>query len=269
MAVNNKFIIRKIVTSEQFFVLYSRVTRRPFAICDTETYDDQVNIYDSEERVKEAAKPFLQNGYVVYAVSYPKDKMRQFFAEAHAFGFNQVVFYDEGGRSCIDINEILPKPDFSKLPPQKQPLLNPSLQLSSLYFMQELGRQVPQEKKENVQELEEELAANLSKARLMLPVVIKGREKPHAGMKLEPGNFEIAYVRNKDGKAYIPVFSDVVEFQLFNKEKKFQGILTSIDKVSQLVKGDFQGVVYNPASMGLQLTPKMIDGILKRFFEFE
>lgn len=266
MAVDNKFLIRKIKGLAKAYVMFSRVTRHPFAVCDEETFDDQLWLFSTEESVKDTAQKFLEKGYPIYGVTFEKERLGIFFAEAHALGFNQVVFMDGDRKSCVGLVEIIPEPDFSKLPVERRPVLNPALQLSSLYFMQELSRQIPAEEKTNLQELEEELAANLSKSRLMIPVVGKKLFKP--GDKLEKGSFDLTFVKDKEGVMFLPVFSDVLEFNLFNDKKQFQGVVMTIDQLRPLVQGKCEGMIVNPRSMALKLTPKMIDGILKRFFEF-
>ena len=42
MTVDKVFIIKKLQNLEEMFVVYSSVTRMPFATCDEETYNDQV-----------------------------------------------------------------------------------------------------------------------------------------------------------------------------------------------------------------------------------
>ena len=266
MAVDNKFLVKKIKGLAKAFVMFSRVTRHPFAICDEETFDDQLWLFSTEQGVKDTAQKFLEKGYPIYGVTFEKEKLGSFFAEAHALGLNQIVFMDGDRKSCVSLTEIMPEPDFSNLPVERQPVLNPSLQLSSLYFMQELSRQIPAEEKTNLQELEEELAANLSKSRLMIPVVGKKLFKP--GDKLEQGSFDLTFVKDKEGVMFLPVFMDVLEFNLFNDKKQFQGVVMTIDQLRPLVQGQCKGMIVNPRSMALKLTPKMIDGILKRFFEF-
>ena len=49
----------------------------------------------------------------------------------------------------------------SKIEPAKRPLLNPTLELSGIYFMQELRRPVEKDQHGNLRELEEELIVNL------------------------------------------------------------------------------------------------------------
>lgn len=52
--------------------------------------------------------------------------------------------------------------------PAKRPLINPTLQLSGIYFMQELRRPVEKEEHKNLRALEEELIANLKKSHFLV-----------------------------------------------------------------------------------------------------
>ena len=48
----------------------------------------------------------------------------------------------------IDLEKIVRKPDLSQMEPAKRPLINPTLQLSGIYFMQELRRPVEKEEQQ-------------------------------------------------------------------------------------------------------------------------
>ena len=138
-----------------------------------------------------------------------------------------------------------------------------------LYFLQELSRRIPEEQKdqEQLKELEEELAANMAKAQFLVPIRLDEPLKP--GEKLEPGKFKLTMVNTKEGEQFLPVFSDVKEYALFNKDNQYQGILMTIENLRQLIKDPCKGLMLNPNSIALRLNAKMVDGILQRFFEFE
>ena len=44
-----KELIQKIQTREEVFALFSRATRQPFVICDAESFNDQVWIFENQE----------------------------------------------------------------------------------------------------------------------------------------------------------------------------------------------------------------------------
>ena len=98
-----------------------------------------------------------------------------------------------------------------KMEPAKRPVLNPALQLSGIYFMQELRRPVEKEEHKNLRALEEELIANIKKSQFL--VAMERNEE-------EPKKINIPYLKNKDGQILQPVFSDIMEFEKFAKRQK-------------------------------------------------
>ena len=91
-------------------------------------------------------------------------------------------------------------------------MLNPSLQLSGIYFMQELRRPVEKEEHKNLRALEEELIANLKKSQFL--VAMERNEE-------EPKKINIPYLKNKEGQILQPVFSDVWNLKNLQKVKNF------------------------------------------------
>lgn len=269
MTVDNKFILRKLQSLKNATIVYSTVTKHPFVVCDEKTYDDEIMLFADVNEMQEAVKPYVADGYLLHGVTVPQDKLGKFLSECFSVGVNQLVFHENGTRFSVSLDKIVIRPDYSKLPVEKRPLLNPQLQLSVIYFLQELSRRIPEEKKdqEHLKELEEELAANIAKAQFLVPIKLDEPLKP--GEKLEPGKFKLTMVNTKEGEQFLPIFADVKEYSLFNKDNQYQGILMTIDNLRQLIKDPCKGLMLNPNSIGLRLNAKMVDGILQRFFEFE
>ena len=61
----------------------------------------------------------------------------------HLLGVNEIVFAEEAQISKIPLEQLVVQKDYSKLPKNQQPLLNPQMQLTGLYFMQEVQRGIP------------------------------------------------------------------------------------------------------------------------------
>ena len=68
----------------------------------------------------------------------------------------------------IEFSKFVKIPDFSKVPDNQRPLFNPELQLSSIYFFQEVKRPGVTPDKEKLEPLAEEMYANLAKAKFLL-----------------------------------------------------------------------------------------------------
>ena len=66
-------------------------------------------------------------------------------------------------------------PDYNKLPEKQRPILNPQLQLSAIYFLQELRKPGVEPDKEALKELEEEMSVDLVKSTYLMPVEVRKR----------------------------------------------------------------------------------------------
>ena len=111
-----------------------------------------------------------------------------------------MIWADGEDRTEVDLTDIARQADFSKLEPAKRPLFNSTLQLSGIYFMQELRRPVKKEERKNMRELEEELIANLVKSDFLI-AMDKDPEDPH--------KVNIPFLKNKEGDVLQPAFSDI------------------------------------------------------------
>lgn len=149
---------------EEVFVAYSQATRLPYVTCDEETFNDQARIFATEEEIKEYGKQLLEDKILLMGMKYEKKDYPRLYGTLYAIGVNSVIWIDGEEKIEIEIGKIANQRDMSKIEPSKRPLLNPSLELSGIYFMQELRRPVKQEEHKNIRELEEELIANLRKA---------------------------------------------------------------------------------------------------------
>lgn len=253
-----KELIKKIQTSEAVFTIFSRATRQPFVFCDPETYNDQVWIFESKEDLEEAAKPLAERKNPVAAIKVENKSFLNFYTTLYTLGVNSIVFHEHQKKTELELEEIVKKPDFSALPEEKRPLLNPQLQLSGIYFMQEFRRGGELKEKENIAELEEEVAANLVKSKYLLAV----EKKPEDG---EQKNMQVPYIKNQNGDVYQPVFTDAEEFRKFNKEKKFQALMVTFENLEKVLIPAAKGAVVNPNGFNL-IVPKERIGALKQRF---
>ena len=172
-----KELIQKIQTREEVFALFSRATRQPFVICDAESFNDQVWIFENQEDLEKAAQPIAAEKNAVAGIKVENKSFLNFYTTLYTLGVNSVVYHEKDKTTELELEEIVKKPDFSVLPEEKRPLLNPQLQLSAIYFMQEFRRDVEMEEKKSLPELEEEVAANVVKSKFLLAVEKKGEEE--------------------------------------------------------------------------------------------
>lgn len=251
-----KELIHKIQTREEIFALFSRATRQPFVICDAESFNDQVWIFENKEDLEMAAQPIAAEKNAIGGIKVENKSFLNFYTTLYTLGVNSIVYHEKDRKTEFELEEIVKKPDFSVLPAEKRPLFNPQLQLSALYFMQEFRRDVEMSKKQSLPELEEEVAANVVKSKFLLAVEKKEEKEK---------NVQIPYVKNGNGDIFQPVFTDVEEFRRFNREGKFQALQVNFENMEKVVIPIAKGIVINPSSFDLILPKEKIGALKKRF----
>lgn len=264
MAVDKSFFVKSIQRKPDFIVAYCGYTNMPFVLCDPDTFNDQVWIFDTEELLQEFAKAYTERKILLRGIKYLNKDFLGFFSLLFAIGVNELVFVNQAGKQLIEMEELVKKPDYSKLPPEKQPIFNPELQLTGLYFMQEMSRPVPIEEKSGLQEMEEELAANLSKGRYILPVELLPGPDSDAN-KLKNRQYRIPILKNKNGDVLQPLFTDMPELAKFNKGNQFKALVVPFGHLPRLLVKDSRGFVLNPAGFHIAMPRELIEGLLKRF----
>lgn len=260
--VDQTFIIKKLQSKEEVFVIFSHPTNMPFVECDPETFDDQVYILTDEKSVQEFAKEYTDKKILLKAVKITQSQLAGMYNSFYAIGANAIVFHDGSSVSRIQLESISKKPDINKAMQEKMPIVNPTLQLSTLYFLEELYRPIDHDKV-HLKELEEEMIANLYRSRFILP--LENAEEGKAWKPDDPNQkTRIPFVKDKQGNLLLAVFSDFAEFRKFykqNTERMGMAVLTFEDLPKHLVKDAF-GVVVNPGGFHLQMTREQLHRIL-------
>ncbi|MCD7868830.1 MAG: SseB family protein [Clostridiales bacterium] len=254
MAITEKQAVRALQTGDSLFVAYSQTTKLPYVTCDEESFNDQVWIFSTEEKLKEFAKERMEEKIPLMGMRYDKKDFTKLYGVLYGIGVNSVLWHDGGDQIEVELPKIAKQTDMSKVEPAKRPLLNPTLQLSGIYFMQEVRRPVPMEEKQNVHELEEELLANLCKAEFLIVMEVNAED---------PKKINIPYLKNKDGKILQPVFTDVLELQKFTKGKKYRVAKLPFSKLLPLLIKEAEAFVVNPMGFNLPLNREQMEKLTK------
>jgi hypothetical protein len=263
MTVDKSFLIRSIQKKEQMLVAYCAYTNMPLVVCDPETYNDQVWIFDTEAQLQEFAKPYTEKKILLKGIQYPNKAFLGFFSMLYTIGVNELVFVGESGQESIALEDLVKKPDYSRLPKEQQPVLNPELQLTGLYFMQEASRPIPNEEK-NLKELEEELAANLFKAKYIVPIeLLEGEESDTE--KLKNRKYRLPILKNKNEDIYQPIFTDPTELAKFNRGNKFKALVMPYSSLAKAVVKESKGFLLNPGGYHIAMPKELLEGLSKRF----
>lgn len=236
--------VKEIQARENVYVAYSQVTKLPYVTCAEETYNDQVWFFAEEETLKEFGKKKLEDKILLMGMKYEKKDFPRLYGLLYAVGVNSLVWNNGTEEIEVELEKIVRRPDLSKMEPEKRPLINSTLQLSGIYFMQELRRPVAKEERKNIRELEEELIANLKKAEFL--VAMERNEE-------DPSKVNIPYLKNKEGKILQPVFSDVLEYEKFAKGKKLRIAKLPFAKLSDVMIPQAEFLVINPLGFNLLL----------------
>ena len=139
------------------------------------------------------------------------------------------------------------------LEPSKRPLLNPTLQLSGIYFMQELRRPVEKDAHRDLRELEEEVLVNLRKSEYLIGMEVSEED---------PKKINIPYLKDKQERILQPVFSDVMEFEKFAKGRKMRIAKIPFAKLPEVMMEQAQACVINPMGFNLVLNKEQLKKII-------
>ena len=122
-------LIRKIQTQKEVFTVLSRATRLPFVICDPETFNDQVWIFEEKEMLEETVKPLTEKKNPVAAIRVDNQSFLSFYTVLYTLGVNSIVYYEKEKKTELELEEVVKKPDFSSLPFPKSRSLETSAYL--------------------------------------------------------------------------------------------------------------------------------------------
>ena len=226
MGITEQEAIKELQTRDEIFVAYSQATKLPYVICDQESFNDQVWVFATEEEIKAFGKKKLEDKILLMGMKYEKKDYPRFYGTLYAIGVNSVVWVDGENQIEVELTRIARQADFSQLEPKKQPLFNSTLQLSGIYFMQELRRPIKKEERTvNLREMEEELIVNLKKSEFLVAMATDPEEfyrfykdrmlfpdaKPNAAHKA------LAKLE-KEGKAFVFAPSKHLNLGTFSKD---------------------------------------------------
>mgnify|MGYP001076921910 FL=1 len=254
MGISEQDAIKELQTRDAVFVAYSQATKLPYVICDEESFNDQVWVFATEEEIKAFGKKKLEEKVLLMGMKYEKKDYPRFYGTLYAIGVNSVVWVDGENQIEVELTRIARQADFSQLEPKKQPLFNSTLQLSGIYFMQELRRPLKKEERTaNMREMEEELIVNLKKSEFLVAMATDPED---------PKKVNIPYLKNKQGDILQPAFTDVMEFDKFARGKKLRAAKVPFAKLPGLIISQAKAFVINPMGFNLVLNRDQLKKII-------
>lgn len=233
-------LVKRLANADaEFFVMMSACTKAPYIVCDPETFDDEVLLFFTEEDARKGCKEQMDAGNPVNAAKLGSKQMLLFFTSLYTMGVNALLIHWNGEKTVAQLSDIVKRRNQEDMPEGSVWVENPALHLTALYFAQTLRSPVKPDTQERLAELQEELNADFRRGRFIF-----GLGKEEQGTPL---------VKLKDGNVYQPVFTDILEFQRFNKENKFRPVVVEGEKFSQVLAKEAKGVILNIMSVSLPL----------------
>lgn len=261
MENNFQIQVKKMQRLETTYVIFGQGTRMPFLTCDEKSFNDQVWVFTKEEIARKfAEKRRDEQQDLLMVVHMEKEQLLGFYSSLYLLGVNEIVFVEEEQVTGIPLEKLVVMPDYSNQPKEQQPLINSQMQLTGLYFMQEIHRQKPNAEKPRLSELEEEMAVNLVRSDFLMPIEIQGDKILPDG-----SNIKFPCVKNQEDKMFQPIFTDYNEFQKFNTEGKFNVNVIEFANIDKILGTNVEGVVVNPQGMNTVISKDVIPNLIQRF----
>lgn len=230
--------VRVLSTSKELFVLMSLCTKMPFVMCDPETFDDEVFIYEKEEDIKREGQRFVDQKIPLQIAKVENKQLLNFYSNLFTMGVNCVVLNGYmPGEFKLQLADMVNRPG-SNMPEGKVWIENAGLHLTALYFMQEVRRQKLSELTDELKSMQEEILADYGRGTYIAAI--------HE-------NNGVPLLKQSNGDAYQPIFTDVIEFRKFNKDNKFKAAVVEAAKIPNVLAAEAKGVVVNPFGVNLQL----------------
>lgn len=245
--MNKLEFLKSLPKREAMYMIVSRLTRLPYAVCNEDTFEDEVFLFTEEKAAIERAKKLSEEGQPVAAMKIEQKDLLKYFTELYAYGFTMLVVTAGTDVLPMTLPEVVRRQGLEKLPEKMRPLENPALQLSMIYYLQEARKGAGHYDAESVAEQEEEMAVNLLRAKYLLPV----KETEVDGKKVT----QLLLIKTPDQKAMAPIFSDAVEYIRFKKEEGLKVAVTDFEKLAEMpLPEEVAGFLLNPGSTALVLT---------------
>lgn len=235
-------ILRKLLTAENVYTLVSLCTRVPYVHCDEETFDDEAMLFLDEETAKAEARSLGEKKLPTAAGKLEKKQMLMFYTGLFTMGVNALVIKDGDKVLKIQLEEIVKRKDETQMPDGTVWVENPQLHLTALYYMQEFRRPEEVRDMNRLTELQEEITADLRKGKFILAVEKEEKRAP--------------LVKIGENVMFQPVFTDILEFQKFNRENKFAPMVLDFAKIPEALAKEAAGVVINVMGVNLPMTVK-------------
>ncbi|MDO4617099.1 MAG: SseB family protein [Lachnospiraceae bacterium] len=271
MAGETSFLLKKFEKADALYALFSQSTKLPFVEMDEETYEDCAYLFTDKDQIQDFIKPYAEKKIMLAAGQVKGAAIRPFLSSLYCYGMNAIRYVDGGTVMKEELSKVIESPDLDAMKNSKIPRANPEMQLTAMYFVQELKRPVKRElpEQKHLKELEEEMAVNMMRSQWIVCAdisdVTEEMTKEEAAKKMK-----LPYVKTKNGDIYQPIFSDFTECQKFNQDNKgakLRLMAVSYDDIPKYSIREAKGICFNPKGVNLFLTKEMLEKMKAEYGE--
>ena len=76
---------------------------------------------------------------------------------------------------------------------------------------------------------------------------------------------KVFYLKSKEDKFMLPIFTDTVEFSKLNREGKYRAMMIDFKNIKKIIMPEALGMVINPYGFNLVVQLQHFDNLLARF----
>lgn len=226
--------------ASMLYVLMSACTREPYVVCHPETFDDEILLFFDIEEARARVKALMEEKIPVSIAKLENQHFLIFYTSLYTLGVNSLLVVREGEEYHIQLEEFVKRRDSENLPQGKIWVENPSLHLTAIYLMQEMRGQPVKEMTDRMKEFQEEIAVHFGKGRYIIPVQVEDNGMP--------------MIKLNTGAVFQPLFTDILEFQKFNRENKCKPAVVEAAKLLEILPKEAGGVIINPMGVNMPLS---------------
>ncbi len=252
-------IVKAVQTSNKLWTAYSPVTK-----CHYTEYIRGIPtaFVFSEKSFCEDFKQHVSKNRVQIETELCKpDKRLQLFSDLYRCGIENVLLDNGKKFTVMSLFDLIDKPDFSSLPENEQPVVNPNLMVGANIFFQNVGAGSVTKSHQKT------LLRGLYTAKYLMPVIVDrdtkldGMEESTLKAVYSQSGTAITIVAIKtDEKVIIPLFTDWTEFSRFDKDKQCTGNIVTFRDIEYLC-GQGETVTVNPFGFNMVIDSNAVSVI--------
>ncbi|MBR4671252.1 MAG: SseB family protein [Butyrivibrio sp.] len=249
-------VLDRIRNASTLFVLYDAGTRFPFID------SGHINVYFEKELAEKAAALYLKQyrKIVVNEVKVENEKApsgKGFFDYLYYIGIENLVIDNGAYKARFKRNEIVVSVGDWKGNSGNE-IVNPALNFTMLDFLTEITWPVNYDQKVDVLKAKEARMVDcIKKSNFIVPMQHEGDVEVLEDGRMKPGKdtkFKFPVIKTKEGKEYLPIFTDGLEFSKKLSGAGWNAAVFKYDDIIRFAK-DKDGIRINPEGQGI-IIPK-------------